>query len=274
MPLLGRDVWFAFMGQEWVQDRARIQERTWEHHASTSHPSFRLDQKMSSYWTNPSIPGEVPLLFSNSYLLDSGLKAIVAPLKLDPSDFPASYLVNNRIGGRSTDSQELRLSTAALMSARFPFISPAGELDDYHHFMDGGLKENSGAETSAQLRVVLERALARRGWTPDSVRIIMLSVNNSLSAVDSVQIARNVFELGAPLTALMNNWVGNTIKADLVNQKDTTSGKYKIFFCKARVQYRQQQPSTGSSTRVANIRCISDIYGQVSVGSAHRCGQQ
>jgi hypothetical protein len=268
VPLLGRDLWLAFTGQEWVQDRARIQERTWEHHASNSHPSFRLDQKMSSYWTNPSIPGEVPLLFSNSYLLDSGLKAIVAPVKLDPSDFPASYLVNNRIGGRSTDSQELRLSTAALMSARFPFISPAGELDDFHHFMDGGLKENSGAETSTQLRIVLESALARRGWTPDSVRIIMLSVNNSLSAVDSVQIARNVFELGAPLTALMNNWVGNTIKADLVNQKDTASGKYKYFSVKPEcsTDSNNLQPVLPLGWQISDAsltfmdRCLSDPH--------------
>lgn len=154
VPLLGRDAWLSFVGQQWFDDRARIQERTWEYHAETSHPSFMLDQKMSSYWNNPSIAGEVPLLFSNSYLLDSGLKAIVAPVRLDPIDFPASYLVNNRVGGHSVDSQELRLSTAALLSARFPYISPAGELDDFHHFMDGGLKENSGAETSAQLRVV------------------------------------------------------------------------------------------------------------------------
>jgi hypothetical protein len=229
VPLLGRDIWFAFTGQQWVEDRARIQERTWEYHAKTSQPSFSLDQKMSSFWNNPSIPGEVPLLFSNSYLLDSGLKAIVAPVKLDPVDFPATYLVNNRVGGRSADSQELRLSTAALLSARFPFISPAGELDDFHHFMDGGLKENSGAETSAQLRVILQRALDRRGWTPDSVRIIMLSVNNSVSPVDSVQIAKNVFELSAPLTALMNNWVGNTIKADALNEKDTATGHYRYF---------------------------------------------
>jgi hypothetical protein len=229
VPLLGRDMWFAFTGQQWVEDRARIQERTWEHHAETSRPSFRLDQKMSSYWNNPKIPGEVPLLFSNSYLLDSGLKAIVAPVRLDPVDFPASYLVNNRVGGRSVDSQELRLSTAALLSARFPFISPAGELDDFHHFMDGGLKENSGAETSAQLRVVLQRALDRRGWTADSVRIIMLSLNNSVSTVDSVRIAKNVFELSAPLTALMNNWVGNTIKADALNERDTAAGKYRYF---------------------------------------------
>jgi hypothetical protein len=229
VPLLGRDVWFAFTGQQWVEDRARIQERTWELHAKTSHPSFSLEEKMSSYWSNPSIHGEVPLLFSNSYLLDSGLKAIVAPVRLDPADFPASYLVNNRVGGQSIDSQELRLSTAALLSARFPYISPAGELDDFHHFMDGGLKENSGGETSAQLRVVLQRALERRGWTADSVRIIMLSVNNSPYAVDTVQIAKNVFELGAPLTALMNNWVGNTIKADELNEIDTASGQYKYF---------------------------------------------
>jgi len=256
VPLLGRDVWFAFTGQQWVEDRARVQERTWEYHAKTSHPAFRLDQKMSSYWNNPSISGEVPLLFSNSYLLDSGLKAIVAPVRLDPQDFPATYLVNNRIGGRSIDSQELRLSTAALLSARFPFISPAGELDDFHHFMDGGLKENSGAETSSQLRMVLQRALDRRGWTPDSVRIIMLSVNNSVSAVDSVQIAKNVFELSAPLTALMNNWVGNTIKADALNEKDTATGHYKYFLVRP-------ECSTDSS----NLQPVLPLGWQISDAS-------
>lgn len=57
----------------------------------------------------------------------------------------------------------------------------------------------------------------------------MLSVNNSVSVVDSAEIAKNVFELTAPITALMNNWVGNTIKADALNERDTGTGHYKYF---------------------------------------------
>lgn len=58
---------------------------------------------------------------------------------------------------------DLRLSTAVLLSARFPYVSPSGRLtscgsdpEASTHLVDGGYFDSSAAETSAQLWAALE----------------------------------------------------------------------------------------------------------------------
>jgi hypothetical protein len=66
------------------------------------------------------------------------------------------------------DGQDVRLSTAAMMSARFPVVSPSGTIrakDDARHgdrVVDGGYFENAGLTTALDVA----RALKRRGLTP------------------------------------------------------------------------------------------------------------
>ena len=69
----------------------------------------------------------------------------------------------------------IKLSTGSFLSARFPFISPTGKLDQTHHFMDGGLKENSGAETAREILSVLFRKynqLSRSDTTWGKIKIV------------------------------------------------------------------------------------------------------
>lgn len=218
IALLGRDIWLFPFGKV-ADDRAGLQERTWEFHAHDIRDSFSYGLPISSYWydADPKIKYEIPLLFANSYNIDSGLKAINAPVLLRENDFPASFVINNRLKKKYGDSLEMRMSTGAFLSARFPYISPEAKFDGFNHFMDGGLKENSGAETAYEIRLMLERTIGELKDSLAPVSVVMLSLPNSIQGTDSVQIAKNVFELTAPLTALMNNWVGNTYKADSVN---------------------------------------------------------
>ena len=61
------------------------------------------------------------------------------------------------------DAPDLRLSTAALLSARFPIISPAGVLRNDadasfgDRVVDGGYFENSGLSTAPTLPGVEQR---------------------------------------------------------------------------------------------------------------------
>src|SRR5690606_23806494 len=90
--------------------------------------------------------------FSNTYHVESGLKAILAPVSLDTAQFESAVVVNNVLKDKS-----VVFSTGAFLSARFPFISPAGKLDESHHFLDGGMKENSGAETAEEIYRVFQK---------------------------------------------------------------------------------------------------------------------
>jgi hypothetical protein len=118
----------------------------------------------------------------------------------------------------------LKLSTASFLSARFPFISPTGKMGKGYHFLDGGLKENSGSETSGEIGVVFKRALDKLQredtvWKSCSIRFCYLSLPNSVFSDAEELEVKNMFELTAPLTALMNNRVGNTTKAEAILEK-------------------------------------------------------
>lgn len=224
--LLGRDIWFSSFSIPWFNDRAYLQEFTWEDHLQKE-LSVEYNRDFYSYWYAPANSSyDLPLLFSNTYDIDGGLKGIVAPVKLNALNFPGSVFVNNLIDS----SHNLKLSSAAFLSARFPFISPTGKVDDYHHFMDGGFKENSGAETSRQILAVLDNVIKTIPSLKDKIQLQMLSLPNSVNESDTLEKAKNVSELTAPLTALMNNWIGNTKKADSVNYIDTSAYHYNYFF--------------------------------------------
>ena len=134
-----------------------------------------------------------PALFLNSTVVEKGARAIVSNVRIEswrlrnreddprPSEFSSAYDALAEIGG------DLKISTAAHLSARFPYISPAGTIrapnfgsrtlprppnettcvdcaegatgqeacrscnQDCCHLVDGGYFENSGAVTAAEI---------------------------------------------------------------------------------------------------------------------------
>jgi hypothetical protein len=101
-----------------------------------------------------------PALFLNSTWSDNGRRIVAAGLDLSQTDALYSDLLD-RLG------YDMRLSTAAHNSARFPFVSPPGswilKIDDHEQrealgehkmlqrLQDGGLFENYGAATALEI---------------------------------------------------------------------------------------------------------------------------
>jgi hypothetical protein len=213
IQLFGRDLWLSFVGSDGIPDRAAQQERVWEMQTEKSIDSPSLELPLPHYWNDPKVFMEVPLLFANSYVLETGHKSVIAPVLLSARDFPSSFLMSNYFADTTREPMTLRLSTAALLTARFPFISPAGKLDGFTHFLDGGFKDNSGAGTAGEVRRVLKKALVSAGLQ-EKVQITMLSLPNAISVIDTMRTAKNLFEIGAPLTGAINTSVGNTNEAE------------------------------------------------------------
>lgn len=218
--MLGRDSWFFILGS-CVKDRGALQEIAWETHAK--HAKFTLDTPFATFWDTRGVNRnlDMPLLFSNTYDINDAVKGISAPVNLKKDDFPAGLLVQQALNeDPSKGKKTMRLSTAAFTSARFPFISPTGKLNDFHHFTDGGTLENSGGETAWQVKQVFERNLRELNagqQTIDPINIIVISIDNTEVNADSVLKAKPFFELGAPLIGVVKLGVGNTYKADYSN---------------------------------------------------------
>jgi len=75
-----------------------------------------------------AVSGSVPALLLSATDVDTG-----QPITVD------------QIAPPPGNETELRLSTAAMLSARFPVITPAGLASDGRRFVDGGYFDNSGA---------------------------------------------------------------------------------------------------------------------------------
>ncbi|MDN3549154.1 hypothetical protein [Mucilaginibacter aquaedulcis] len=209
VALLGRDMLASALGIAPWADRARLMEEDWERHTKTHHLSMGVT--MSKMWKESNY--EVPLLFANTFDVDSGKKGIVAPVLLDSLDFPSTVFLEQEI----EDPGDLRLSTATFVSARFPYVSPTAKLNGKHHFMDGGTWDNSGAETSLQILTVFERVrakLIKQDTIFNHIQPQFLSLPNSVLRMEPAGKAENLFEPLAPPIGVLNSRVGYMKKSD------------------------------------------------------------
>lgn len=95
-----------------------------------------------------------PVLIFNATKTNSGQPILIAPIKINPKDKDHS--------GTFWGSQfDLPMSTAVSLSARFPWVAPAGLYNKNNkilQLMDGGIYENSGTETANDLIDLLKEA--------------------------------------------------------------------------------------------------------------------
>ncbi len=100
-----------------------------------------------------------PALFLNGTHVESGKRVVTSPLAVTMRHFDDAF------DFFALHGREIRLSTAALNAARFPYVTPAGLMRAVDgtargHIADGGYFENYGAETGAEVlravRTILE----------------------------------------------------------------------------------------------------------------------
>ena len=230
--LLGRDAWMAAVGMNRWADRARLMEDCWEIRAKPY--GLVYETAFHDGWRNAAM--ETPLLFSNTYDINTGWKGTLAPVQLDEADFPGVVIVSTLFDR----GRDIPLSAAAFLSARFPYISPTGKFDERHHFTDGGTLENSGAETSLQVITVFNKVLDSLKKTDpvfNAVQINILTLPNSVLAMDSVERTRNLPELIAPGLGIIKSKDGNTEKAEMINRIRARANHWNYFTLRPEERY-------------------------------------
>ena len=92
----------------------------------------------------------LPILCVNTTRMQDGQPAVISTIDIDPLTF------NNRVDvlARLNHDRDMKLSTAVVLGASFPYVSPAGRIDGIKpgngqeypfYFVDGGYVDNSGA---------------------------------------------------------------------------------------------------------------------------------
>lgn len=154
-------------------DRAAIMEKSWERAWQDEDGDDLLTRGLRATWRESQ---HVPLLMLNGSSVNDGCRFETSVLNagpptarenclsLQPFERAQSEADAVRAFGATLDlmdflcrDQDVALSTAALLSARFPFVSPPGRLSprcadgDTTYIVDGGYLESSGASPLVEL---------------------------------------------------------------------------------------------------------------------------
>lgn len=188
-------------------DRGRTLEKSFEQAwRSQGLQGDRMAQPFAELWSD-DVENQLPLLFLNSTVVETGQRAIVSPVKVDASNF------DDVLDAVDTVGQPMPLSTAAHLSARFTYLSPAGSVvNDQNqimmHLVDGGYFENDGISTAQEVADAFSRA-AQDQQVSDNVCIKILVISNSQGYIAngrsvSDQPIRFMTEALAPIDAVFN----------------------------------------------------------------------
>ncbi len=150
-----------------LSDRATALEQSWEQGFAETYPKVAcgLDRNFLDLYTskecNPANKW-LPRLLINGTYEETGRRLLTTSVKVEPNIFLDTHDFNVLNGKKA-----IRASTAALNSARFSYVSPAGTFgDDTGHIIDGGYFENYGATTLSDLIIWLnshDKRLSKRG---------------------------------------------------------------------------------------------------------------
>jgi hypothetical protein len=171
------DLLQRFLPAPLLSDRAIALEHSFERAWLLEHPhdDLQLSEAFHDLWR--ASPHSVPLLFLNSTVVETGQRAINYPLATHSTGADPPFADTFPIG--SFIGTAMPLSTAALLSARFTYVSPAGLIDTrrttaprWIRLVDGGYFDNSGAVTAQELAGVLLAAADSR------LRLIVLHLPN------------------------------------------------------------------------------------------------
>jgi len=161
--LMTRDIGSTLLRTRWP-DRGIALERAFERSWRETMNTGRLEEGFDRLWDGDR---RAPNLFLNATEADSAERAVFSNVSLAGAD-----------GGIQAyaDRAPLRLSTAMMLSARFPYISPEARAGDYR-FVDGGYFDNSGAATLLDV-VRAIRAAAAKLEVADRTPIVALTIAN------------------------------------------------------------------------------------------------
>ena len=160
-------------------DRARALEMGWERAWQKTMGNNRLADSFVDLW-KPGPREWMPMLLLNGTSVDRGNRIITSNLRVTDSFFDAedaALKLSPPGTGAVGAACHIPLSTAAHMSARFTFVSPAGRFPDGTHVVDGGYFENSAATTAGEIVTRIKEWCAFKKIANVDVKVIMISNN-------------------------------------------------------------------------------------------------
>lgn len=227
-------------------DRAKVFEGTWEY---VWENSLNNDQAFHASFLSLWNKNTLPALFINTTQVENGFPVVLSNIKLNnsqeknitrdklnfPRDFYADILKEPYL--------DVPLSTASLLSARFPFVSPAGTLTGKNgtiSLVDGGYFDNTGANTAYQVLFDIKKWYQSKHKDyvfHTKIKPIIVYLTNGINVPDKINSSRTLMgQLSAPIETSFQIRDSNT-KNNLLKLKD-----YVEFYGGEFITYSLQKP--------------------------------
>jgi hypothetical protein len=169
------------------------------------------------------------LLFINVTQVQQGQPSVISPVRL--AEFSKRLDVLDRVRRQHQDTTrgDLNFSTAVVMGARFPYVSPGGGIGN-EFFADGGYFDNTGAgivhemmqhlQTKTYKDSLLSKLIANLDF-----RLIYLS--NVAPSKEDRPLSRLTNDLATPLLTVLGTYGSQTIISNqrlvnFINNPDST----------------------------------------------------
>lgn len=150
--MLYPDLMQRFWPWPWFPDRGKALETAWETAFLNVTKQDNLNLSLADLSRQPRA---WPALFLNATWVDNGRRIVASNLRYDTAPGDEATIFARSNDQLAILGYDLRLSTAAHNSARFPVVSPPGMWKKagviQGRLQDGGLFENYGAETALEI---------------------------------------------------------------------------------------------------------------------------
>jgi hypothetical protein len=166
--LLGPDIFRHIVPLKFVDDRAEALAHSIERASGKN--SFLYDSFAVTFSSLITQKGQrdyhLPILCINTTRMQDGSPGVVSNINIKQD----SVIFNNRVDvlGLLNENEDMKLSTAVVLGASFPYISPAGRINSQlcpdcecqsHYFVDGGYFDNSGAGVVNEMMIAMNNLL-------------------------------------------------------------------------------------------------------------------
>jgi hypothetical protein len=231
-------------------DHAKVFEETWEYQWQQAMKGDNtFGEPLLSLWKDDP-DCKIPPLFLNSTQVEDGYPVALSHLQLE-SDLPKDFYSYN-LG-------DVRVSTASLLSARFPYVGPAGTLLSQSGktigLVDGGYFENTGANTAYRVLIDLKK------WD-ESQKIAKLKAVKGVADSNAIKDTQEFqkFETNEsiyrskvkPVIIYMNNGM------ETVNSK--TSGQTMLYQLFAPIETMLQVRDAHTVNAVSRLKEFVELY--------------
>lgn len=241
--LMGRDFFKStFDVFNWLKfkDRGKLVEDEWENRYKTVFGSNFIGKDYLSIM--PQLKGKnkvTPILMTNTTHLQTGQRAIMSPIKFENNMYMKGFrdILKNYEKHANQNRKVIKISTAMLLNARFPYLSPVGKIKNVGQYGDAGYYDNIGGAVTRSLESAFKEVLNDTAFSDlkDIIKIKHLVIANNEKTNEKKLKRKNKkqkekkfsMQLIAPLKTILGatfahpNEMKNTYQEFLIESKRT-----------------------------------------------------